>query len=417
MPKGRNGLEKIWLAGLVGTVLSLVFCPPLQADNCRGLKVVLRHDDFTATSPLELETKYFLGLEKIGAKIVVGVVPFSERSVLSESKLSLGDAKISLLKSYEKRGIAQIAAHGFSHHNNSKKSQKSEFVDLPFSRQLDLLSAAKASLESTFGAGVSTFIPPWNQHDEATLSALVGSGFTVLSSSRTAPTDANVPLKYLPGTVYPQNFSKTVRLATQGWCDGIIVVTSHPYDFDEGASLPSFRHGPVIKLQEFLREISMFVVAGKIEVRSIDELLEEGEELGPKRLAGNLRLAKSFVTKHRLLPESFGLYPISGLYYSEAEIEKLLKVQWLAASGIYGPFAIIAAVIGFRLSGESRVSACVCTASSMIIAIAAAIAVIGPANIFAKLAVVMVSLGGGATGVFLSAVKQLVAKESKALII
>jgi len=157
-----------------------------------------------------------------------------------------------VLNSYEKscnkkviasaigRGKIEVAQHGYNHslYRVTYNRINSEFVSRPYSEQFSLIKAGRHALEKAFGVPVTSFIPPWNSYDKATIKCLNKLGFTVLSAdARVGPGWPNGALKSVPVTCELTELRQAIDEARdhahRTRCDVFIVCLFHPYDFLE----------------------------------------------------------------------------------------------------------------------------------------------------------------------------------------
>ncbi len=309
-----------------------------HANACQPLKVVIRYDDYTKNSPIAVEKELFAGIEALRMRMMVGVVPFAGDTLPARgAPSSLPKSKLEILAEYASRGVIEVSLHGFRHVDQALPGVKSEFAGVPESLQTEWLRRGKDALEAALGKTIRVFVPPWNRHDAQTVAALAASGFVLLSSADAEPAVEDSPVRYLPGTVYPQEFSHVVkRLREDGQCEGVVTIVAHPYDFTGRAELPSFRKGGTIAPQEFLGQLEELYEAGMISVVGIEDLIRRKEELGYRRFRLNQALRYGLIERFRLLPARLGLSPSRGIYYEQEEAAKLLLMRRLLASSLYG---------------------------------------------------------------------------------
>ncbi|MEO1766692.1 DUF2334 domain-containing protein [Thiobacter aerophilum] len=228
------------------------------------VSIVLRYDDYAATSSTALEQRLFTAFAAQRVPVLVAVVPFPGRAYpqsvtdLTPIAPDLSEEKVTLLKALLRSGIGEIGLHGYSHRNNGSAGDVvTEFAGLPFERQRQFLLLGRRALESTLDAPVRVFTPPFNAFDAKTVRALRETGFSVLSAGTTPAQEAG-PLRLLPGTVYPQGLRAAVARARQLKEPALVVVVMHPYDFvDSGEAMPGFRtrYRDQMKVQTFLDDV------------------------------------------------------------------------------------------------------------------------------------------------------------------
>ncbi len=331
------------------TILLLCSLAPTTTASA-SLSIVLRYDDFTSTSNIEVERALFEAGKRVGANVLVGIIPFSGQAYpaegLTAEKIAptLSAEKQVLLHEYLSQGRVDLAVHGYNHRSNAQGAGNSEFAGISEVMQTRLAHLGKMSLDRILDTDIVSFVPPYNQYDSATLSALEKNGYQFLSAGLDGPAPDSTNLRFLPGGPYPYKMTTIIHAALeQGHTDGLVVVTMHPYDFLEtGRTLPKFRvANSQVSLARFERELVQLSQLPNIKFSSVSELLDEGVDLSGARQRANVAWNDSFITRYRLLPASFGLYPITAIYYAEQEASRLLNIQILVALSLYGAIFIL----------------------------------------------------------------------------
>lgn len=338
MDAGRLRRLRLALAGSL-LLMSWLLAAPAGA----AVKVLLRYDDYssfqTDSRVIAFERALFEGVGQAGGHLVVGVIPFpAVRHPEAEPPggtlpLALRDDKRTLLKRHVQAGTVTVALHGFNHGNNHRLSgTASEFAGLPEAQQRLLLAVARRSLREATGLDTRIFVPPFNQHDEATLRALSATGFEVLSSSIRGAASDTFPLRFVPETVHPQRMRQVVEAAlASGHADLIVVPTLHPYDFvDAGEPMPAFRNdGPQLRVAAWLDDLRAVAALPGVQLVTPKQLLEGGEDLSAARLRLNAAVHGGFITRHALAPAWAPFRTLDGLLYGAAEARHLLFARWL----------------------------------------------------------------------------------------
>lgn len=339
MGAGRLRRLRLALAGSLLLLMAWLQAAPAGAT----VKVLLRYDDYSSfqTDPrvIAFERALFEGVGQAGGHLIVGVIPFpAVRHPEAEPPggslpLALRDDKRMLLKRHVEAGTVTVALHGFNHGNNHRVAgTASEFGGLSEDRQRLLLAVARRSLREAAGLDARIFVPPFNQHDEATLRALAATGFELLSSGYGGAASDALSLRYLPETVHPQRMRRIVEAAVaSGRTDLIVVPTLHPYDFvDAGEPMPGFRNdGPQLQLAAWLDDLRAVAALPGVQLVTPKQLLDGGEDLSAARLRLNEALHGGFITRHALVPAWTRLEIADGLLYGAAEARRLLLAQWL----------------------------------------------------------------------------------------
>lgn len=351
------------LSGHISLLSATILFYVLSSSNlyAENIKVVLRYDDYSSISNIELEKELFKRAEEIGIGVLVGVIPFPgqpyDKTVGTSLRphVDLPPAKIALLRDYADRRTIHIAIHGHSHVNNALSGTPSEMAGLPLDLQIRLLTRARDAMNDSLHTDISTFIPPFNTFDNNTLKALQHTGFRLVSAGRAESTHKLSALNYLPGGPYPQKIRQTIKAGLSSkQSKGLLVISSHAYDFsDSGQSLPKFRVAGTkteqgqISLKQFFLDLAWLKQQNGVEFTTIDQLLDQGEDLSQTRLDANLRWQDNFITQKKLLPSQLDIYPVAGLYYPTDTAARMYWQQiWLAA--LFYSTIVIAVFFAFR---------------------------------------------------------------------
>ncbi|NOR72115.1 MAG: DUF2334 domain-containing protein, partial [Methylomarinum sp.] len=215
--------------------MRLVFCLAIvfmitmpKISEATQLKIMFRYDDYSRYSNIEVEQALFEAAKYVGAGVLVGVIPFPETpypsDILDEElvRVELSKQKIELLQKYVAEGVVHVAVHGYSHKRNADIAIKSEFTGLSEEKQISLLKKAKASLELVTKTSIHAFIPPFNQYDKQTLTALESNDYKLISSGFRGATLSSSDLTYLPGGPYFQKLKEVIVSAvSKGHLDAI----------------------------------------------------------------------------------------------------------------------------------------------------------------------------------------------------
>ncbi len=178
--------------------------------------VVFRNDDPSAISDAEHEKRIMEIFERYQIPQTFGIIPnvvedCHDANCRQYHLLSENQEMLNLLKKWCKEGLIEIALHGYTHQTNPLHPTKeklrdikeyggqsrekrlsylpvnpegySEFRGLSYEEQLQRIFRGKQLLETWFGALVTTFILPWNSHDENTIRAAKEAGIKLVSSS------------------------------------------------------------------------------------------------------------------------------------------------------------------------------------------------------------------------------------------
>jgi predicted deacetylase len=200
----------------------------LAASSCAAgaITLVFRYDDFSTTSPVDLDRQVLDAFRKRNIAVTFAVIPaIAGRDALhKETALPLTPGRAAILKD---------ALQGYSHQSIPGRLQ-TEFAGVDGPRQEQLLRSGREILESRLGITIRTFVPPWNSFDGQTLAALERLGFGTISAGRRYKPAGQPPLRFVPGTCELTDLVKTIEWAREfGDAHTIVVVMLHPYDFKE----------------------------------------------------------------------------------------------------------------------------------------------------------------------------------------
>lgn len=266
----------------------------------KTVKVALRYDDFSAESPIEIESGILNACARHRVHCTFGVIP-----------LNLPTDRIALLQKGVEEGYLEVALHGLTHKTRHPR-RKSEFVGVPREDQVDMLRQGLTALGSLAGA-VRTFIPPWNSYDHNTLDAIASVGLTTLSADGAGKSKPNGALRYVPATCLVTEIREAVAharslVAAKPGRTPMVVAYFHPYEFAESGS-PRAK----FTLAEFEDTLAWLAAQADVESLSISEL-------GRLDVAG-AETFRSFSRWHRLVPSflektllpAFWAYPYPAL--------------------------------------------------------------------------------------------------------
>jgi len=214
-----------------------------SASGARRITVIFRFDDY-ARSCSNIGTELLAVFQEHNIPCTYGVIPYASDTFTDDPAncVAIDPETAGRLTGAVRSGLVEVALHGFAHRDNAiaprSPGSESEFRGLGYSSQLRMLSVGKATLESLYHVGVTTFIPPWNSYDENTLRALEDLGFDMVSSSSAtygiADSGGFQRLRFLPYTCMIGRLREAVefaRIASDP--DPIIIVLVHPFNFVE----------------------------------------------------------------------------------------------------------------------------------------------------------------------------------------
>ena len=330
--------------------ITLLLAHGQQASAATKLRVVVRYDDFSSISDVNIDRKFLQTVADLGASTLVGVIP---RAGMPYTAVDADDTpvptnlpkeKIDLLRNMVSEGAIEIALHGLNHNDNSGQRTPSEFAGLPVNRQMRMLADGKRSLENALGSPIHVFVPPFNTYDRDTLRALARTGFELLSAGADGPVMAGAGLAYLPAGPHPDKVDSAIQqTANNQYQHAVLVISAHAFDFSDSRQImPAFRkERHQMNMDAFFSELYRLKSEGIVEFTTVEALLKAGEDLSAARLQANQRLKHSFVSEHRVLPAAFDFYPIDGLYYSQRAANKMYWQQIGCAIVLYAGLLFI----------------------------------------------------------------------------
>ena len=204
-------------------------------------KIIFRLDDISDSSDPILERNIINAFLSRHLPLTLGVIPFECAGDVHDPTPQEGKAlrkeKIQSLISLYNNGM-EIAQHGTSHQFNRCDSF-SEFSGLTFEEQLRSIRKGKEFLNAYFP--VSTFIPPWNSYDYATIKVVQALGFEAISADRHGPVEPQQTVQHIPCTTTLRCISNALKMiGLRNTNRKVIVVLMHVYDFHESKSGNSF---------------------------------------------------------------------------------------------------------------------------------------------------------------------------------
>lgn len=201
--------------------------------------VVFRYDDYSA-KPEEIDfgLRLLTVLTHRGIPCTFGVVPYvcsgDVHDPQPQQTLPLDKNDTAVIRDAITTGLLEVAQHGYSHQTMipQKPRHWTEFAGRTKPDQIDRIRQGQKLLESIFGE-ITTFIPPWNSYDIATIEAARDCGFKIFSADIRGPSTA-CSLQFLPSTTNLRELKQVCQLAmTSRENRPVIVVLFHSFDFRE----------------------------------------------------------------------------------------------------------------------------------------------------------------------------------------
>jgi predicted deacetylase len=252
---------------------------PFLSQQPHKIPLIFRYDDFSTTSKWEVGKELIRILQKFQMPCTLGVIPFvcqgSCHDLSSQSKVPLSREKVDLIRETVKTGLIEVALHGFSHQTTGKRFWfgHSEFHGLSLQDQVEKIKAGKEYLEKAFNCRIVTFIPPWNNYDQNTLTALEKLNFLCLSARLWGSSNRTTSLQLVPSTCKLAQLKDTIFLVRESKTNSpLICVTLHDFDFQEC----SYQNKTVIKrisLREFESLLAWIASQEDVVVKNFQQLV------------------------------------------------------------------------------------------------------------------------------------------------
>lgn len=253
------------------------------------ISLFFRYDDFSAVSPVEVDTGLAAALARHRCPVTFGVIPAitsGEVHVAGDRpEFPLEGAKVDWLASQVAAGGVELALHGWNHRTNHlcPAPTPSEYRGLALDQQIENLRRGVDRLQRDVGVRPLIFIPPWNSYDSATVAAVAASGFTVLSAARTGAAPRDARLVFLPTCCELHDLESTLMATREsGDEDAIIGVLMHPYDFTESGDGRARFDLPALEAL-----LDRLTSAPDVRLRSIGTLAASPSSVGADRFRAN----------------------------------------------------------------------------------------------------------------------------------
>jgi hypothetical protein len=205
--------------------------------------------------------------------------------------------------------------------------------------QIARLRQGQDLLRRLTGLAATSFVPPWNRYDRATLEALTHLGFTCVSANRYGPT-IDGALRYVPITSDLPGLRQAVRRALDsGDADPIVGVLLHPYDFTESGDSRA-----VMTTEEFDTELRWLLSQPHVQVRSVNQLADDNAALDVTRFRANA--PSPFET---ICPPFVATTDTTPIYRATDAARRDTRVRAIAAIATHGAAALAAGFLATSL--------------------------------------------------------------------
>ena len=245
-----NRMKAIWLLPFFVQV-AFMSCAPARAAE---IDIILRMDDSgfgrhaqaekdAFLSDAEITRRVIRAVTKHNAKLTIAVIP----NAVSGSPayhpqepeyllLSSCDEELDVLRDATANDHVEIVMHGWTHEGLTRFGRRpSEFAGRSFEEQAASLASGKRELERSLEIPIDVFVPPFNNHDRTTLSALKELDFATISSIPRKD-DSVEGLYYVPSTTDLRNLRNALAESRRYESSGLIVAVFHGFDFAESGS-------------------------------------------------------------------------------------------------------------------------------------------------------------------------------------
>ena len=257
-----------------------------RASKKQQIIVVLRFDDCSSRSPIDLEIRLIEDFKARNISCTFGVIPFvvagNYLNPNPQDILPLTLAKAEILKNAVKEGILEVAQHGYSHQStySMKTYTASDLKGLTYDEQKEKIRKGREYLEIMLDTKIDTFIPPWNAYDLNTAEVLEKEGFRTLSADARGIARKTSLLKFLPQTCNLLELKKTIELVRLiPEAQPLVVVLFHPFEFLEVDD----KRGK-LTYSEFRKILDWLTLQKDIRVMTINQAGKIIEDLSPQRL-------------------------------------------------------------------------------------------------------------------------------------
>ena len=199
------------------------------------IRLVLRFDDPSSSSDRALEEGILAAAAGSGIPLTVAVIPYRPQA---GALLSLTAERASHLIQAHRRGIIEVAQHGYAHESaHAGQQPPSEFRGVDVEGQIEKIRDGRSVLQGLFGDAITGFVPPWNTFDARTTRALAQIGFRYLSAGEELDPDCMSSVSYLPRTCQMAALPATLdAIGAFASLDPVIIAVMHHYDFIESGN-------------------------------------------------------------------------------------------------------------------------------------------------------------------------------------
>jgi predicted deacetylase len=242
--------------------------------------LVFRYDDYAASLGAAsaerdaIERRFLAAFVEAGIPLTVGVVPNWEgKRLLDDDR-----GKLAALRELVAGGRVEPALHGLTHRATTPEGvRRSEFAGLPPEQQAERLRTGKALLEDWLGQPVTSFIPPWNTFDEATLTALAELGFTAYSAAL-SELQRTEPVVSVPHTAGLGDLRRVLPWLARRGGRAFVVCMFHHFSFTDCSDALARQHARV-SLAELPALLAWCQARPGIEFASVDQVAARNREV------------------------------------------------------------------------------------------------------------------------------------------
>jgi hypothetical protein len=309
------------------------------------ITVFFRYDDYSAASPLDVDSGVINLMHKYNMCCTFAVIPAVKDKEGDDyrsgdrDEFVLGEEKLDLLKNAIHEGVVDLALHGWNHqtHDAALPGAPSEFLGLPFDVQVRRIMRGYKFFKQQIGVAPNIFVPPWNSYDANTLLGLEQIGIACISADRFSPVIKSSSIYFAPITVEMDGLRSAIENAHKiSDPEPIIGVSLHPYNFYESKNSWSF-----MNLADFELNIMWLTQCSDVKVKSIGSLMETGHKLSANRFRDNRPS-----NLERIFPPFIKQTYRNPIYMSSSLARRNRKGRVTATLAFYFAIAILAYIAG-----------------------------------------------------------------------
>jgi peptidoglycan/xylan/chitin deacetylase (PgdA/CDA1 family) len=292
----------------------------------RTITVVFRLDDVSEKSDAGFERQLLSTFRAAHIPLTLAVIPRvvagDWNDPASKTVLPLGEEKLTFLRNALATGEIEVAAHGETHGKlaEAPDGESSEYLGVLPAAQCASIERAKHTLEQALQTTVTSFVPPQNRYDAATVRCLEQAGITVLSSDLTGSGAASASLRIVPYLVRKDTqIEAALGAARKQVADhAVIVWMMHADDFFDHSGATSHA-----SLKNLANRLSALAAQPDIQFAFLSQLAQRSD-YSARRTYNYSQTAHSL--SYRVAPEFLRFF-----YWPKFSFPSEERIQWVAA--------------------------------------------------------------------------------------